>query len=147
MIDEIDPRLQHSISQKSNLGITKNCWAMPLPAIAAKIYYAQLLNRMGFVIEKNIRTVFDEIDPRDRLWVYVESSEDCTKSIKITLMSIHFSSAINSIYREKMQQIPMAYIPSRETATAIMILYNNTKKMIRSPYGDTSFFDIVSWAL
>ena len=41
-----------------------------------------------------------------------------------------------------MEQILLAYGIPTETVAAIMMLYKNTKSLVRSPDGDTSFFDI-----
>ena len=42
-----------------------------------------------------------------------------------------------------MDQILLAYSLPKETVTAIMMLYKNTKVKVRSPDGDIDFFDIV----
>ena len=41
-----------------------------------------------------------------------------------------------------MEKILLAYGILHETVKAIMMLYKNTKSMVRSPDGDTDFFDI-----
>ena len=46
-----------------------------------------------------------------------------------------------------MEQILLAYGLPKETAAAIMILYRNTKVKVRSPDGDTEYFDIVAGVL
>ena len=46
-----------------------------------------------------------------------------------------------------MEQILLAYGPPKETITAIMMLYKNTKVKVRSPDGDTDYFDIVAGML
>ena len=46
-----------------------------------------------------------------------------------------------------MEQILLAYSISKETVAAIMILYRNTKVKVRSPDGDTDYFDIVAGVL
>ena len=43
-----------------------------------------------------------------------------------------------------MEQILIAYGMPKETIAAIMILYRNTKVKVRSPGGDTDYFDIVA---
>ena len=53
-----------------------------------------------------------------------------------------FLQIMNSIYREKMEQMLLAYGLPKETVIAIMMLYKNTKAIVRSPDGDTDFFDI-----
>ena len=46
-----------------------------------------------------------------------------------------------------MEQILLAYGLPKETVAAIMILYRNTKVKVRSPDGDTDYFDIVAEVL
>ena len=43
-----------------------------------------------------------------------------------------------------MEQILLAYGIAKETVAAIMILYRNTKVKVRSPDGDTDYFNIVA---
>ena len=43
-----------------------------------------------------------------------------------------------------MELILLAYGLPKETVAAIMILYKNTKVKVRSPDGDTEYFDIVA---
>ena len=46
-----------------------------------------------------------------------------------------------------MEQIQRAYDLPKETVTAIMMLYEYTKTMVRSLHGDINFFDIVAGVL
>ena len=46
-----------------------------------------------------------------------------------------------------MEQILLAYGLPKETVAAIMILYRNTKVKVRSPDGDTDYFNIVAGVL
>ena len=46
-----------------------------------------------------------------------------------------------------MEEILLAYGIPKETVAAIMILYRNTKVKVRSPDGDTNYFDIVAGVL
>ena len=46
-----------------------------------------------------------------------------------------------------MELILLAYGLPKETVAAIMILYRNTKVKVRSPDGDTEYFDIVAGVL
>ena len=43
-----------------------------------------------------------------------------------------------------MEQVLFAYGLPKETVTAIMVLYKNTKAIVRSPDGDTDVIDIVA---
>ena len=69
------------------------------------------------------------------------------KQLPAILLFIDFSKAFDSIHRQKMREILLAYKIPKETVNAIMILYSNTKSMIRSPDGDTDFFEITSGVL
>ena len=55
--------------------------------------------------------------------------------------------AFDSTHRGKMEQILLAYGLPKETVAAITILYRNTKVKVRSPDGDTEYFDIVAGVL
>ena len=58
-----------------------------------------------------------------------------------------FSKAFDSIHRGKMEEILHAYgIPSR-IVQAVMMLYKNTRSLVRSPDGDTDFFEILAGVL
>ena len=46
-----------------------------------------------------------------------------------------------------MEQILLAYGIPKESVAAIMILYRNTNVKLRSPVGDTDYFDIVAGVL
>ena len=46
-----------------------------------------------------------------------------------------------------MEQILVVYDLPKETVAAITILYRNTKVKVRSPDGDTEYFDIVAGVL
>ena len=52
-------------------------------------------------------------------------------------MFVDFSKAFDSIYRRK-DDLP------KETFTAVMMLYRNTKVKVRLQDGDTHFFDIIT---
>ena len=69
------------------------------------------------------------------------------KNLQVTLLFVDFTKAFNSIHREKMEQILLAYGLPEETVAAIMILYRNTKVEVRSLDGDTDYFDIVAGVL
>ena len=60
---------------------------------------------------------------------------------------IDFTKAFDSIHMGKMEQILLAYGLPEETVTAIMMLYRNTQVKVRSPDGDTDYFDIVTGIL
>ena len=69
------------------------------------------------------------------------------KILQATLLFADFTKAFDSIHREKMEQILLAYGLPKETVAAITILYRNTKVKVRSPDGDTEYFNIVAGVL
>ena len=69
------------------------------------------------------------------------------KNPQATLIFVDFTKAFDSIHRGKMEQILLAYGIPKETVAAITILYRNTKVKVRSPDGDTEYFDIVAGVL
>ena len=69
------------------------------------------------------------------------------KNIQATLLFVNFAKAFDSIHRGKMEQILLAYGLPKETVAAITILYRNTKVKVRSPDGDTEYFEIVAGVL
>ena len=69
------------------------------------------------------------------------------KNLQATSLFVDFSEAFDSIHREKMEQILLAYGLPWKTVEAIMMLYKNTKVKVRSPDGDTDLFDKVAGML
>ena len=91
----------------------------------------------------------EEIDPRPhKYWPSVESLKAYgQKNLQATLLFVDFTKAFDSIHRGKMEQILLTYGLPKETVAAITILYRNTKVKVRSPDGDTEYFDIVARVL
>ena len=69
------------------------------------------------------------------------------KKLLATLLFVYFTKAFDSIHRGKMEQILLAYGLPKETVAAITILHRNTKMNVRSPDGDTEYFEIVEGVL
>ena len=69
------------------------------------------------------------------------------KNLPLTLLFIDFSKAFDIINREMMKIVLIKYGLPSETVNAIMILYKNTRSMVRSPDGDTPFFEIKTGVL
>ena len=138
--------------KKGDLSLTNNYRGITLTSIAAKIYNTLLLNRIQPEIEKVLRrnqngfrksrSMVGQILIVRRIIEGVKA-----KSLPATLLFVDFSKAFDSVHREKMEKILFSYGIPKETVTAIMILYKNTKSMVRSPDGDTEFFDILAGVL
>ena len=70
-----------------------------------------------------------------------------SKNLHETLLFIDFAKAFDSIHCGKMKNILSAYGIPTETVEAIMILYRETRSMVRSPDGDTPYFEITTGVL
>ena len=120
-----------------------------LTSIAAKIYNALLRNRVepkiDNILRKNQngfrrnRSTTSQILTIHRILEGVQA-----KNLQATLLFVDFIKAFDSIHRGKMEQILLAYGLPKET---IAILYRNSKVKVRSPDGDTEYFDIVAGVL
>ena len=134
--------------KKGDLGLAKNCRGITLTSIAAKIYNALLRNRIepkiDNILRKNQngfrrnRSTTSQILTIRRILEGVRA-----KNLQASLLFVDFSKAFDSIQRGKMEQILLAYGLPKETVAAITILYRNIKVKVRSPDGDTEYFDIV----
>ena len=137
--------------KKSNLGLAKNYRGITLTSIAGKIYNTLLRNRIEPNIEKILRknengfrrnrSITSQILTIRRILEGVRA-----KNLEATIF-VDFLKAFDSIHRGKMEQILLAYGLSKEIVAAITMLYRNTKVKVRSPDGDTDYFDIVAGVL
>ena len=92
---------------------------------------------------------FEDIDPRPhKYWLSVESLKAYgQKNLQVITPFVDFTQAFDSILWGKMDIIQLAYGIPKETVAAIMILYRNTEVKVRSPAGDTDYFDFVAGVL
>ena len=130
--------------KKDDLELAKNYRGITLTSIAAKIYNALLRNR----IEPKIDNILRKNQNSFKILTIRRILEGVrAKNIQATLLFVDFTKAFDSIHRGKMEQILLAYGLPKETVAAITILYGNTKVKVRSPNGDTEYFDIVAGVL
>ena len=138
--------------KKGDLGIAKNYRGITLTSIAAKIYNALIRNRIEPKIDNILRktqngfrrnrSTTSQILTIRRILEGVRA-----KNLQAPLIFVDFTKAFDSLHKGKMEQILLAYGIPKETVAAITILYRNTKVKVRSPDGDTEYFDIVAGVL
>ena len=139
-------------AKKGDLGLSKNYRGITLTSIAAQIYNAQLRNRIEPKIDNILRkkqncfrrnrSTTSQILTIRRILEGVRA-----KNLQATLLFVDFTKAFDSVHWEKVEQILLAYGLPKETVAAMTILYRNTKVKVRSPDGDTEYFDIVAGVL
>ena len=135
-------------AKKGYLGLAKNYRGITLTSIETKIYNALLRNRIDNILRQNQngfrrnRSTTSQILTIRRILEGVRA-----KNLQATLLFVDFTKAFDSIHKGKMEQILLAYGLPKETVAAITILYKNTKVKVRSPDGDTEFFNIVAGVL
>ena len=148
----MDEGMHLPVPKKGDLGLAKNYRGITLTSIAAKIYNALLRNRIepkiDNILRKNQngfrrnRSTTSQILTIRRIVEGVRA-----KNLQATLLFVDFTKASDSIHRGKMEQILLAYGQLKETVAAITFLYRNTKVKVRSPDGDTEYFDVVAGVL
>ena len=137
--------------KKGDFRLAKNYRGITLTSIAAKIYNALLRNRIEPKIDifrkkqngiRRNRSTISQILTIRRI---LEGKRE--KNLEMTLLFVDFTMAFDSIHRGKVEQILLVYGLPKETVAAITILYRNTKVKVRSPDGDTEYFDIIAGVL
>ena len=138
--------------KKDDVELAKNYRDITLTSIAAKIYNALLRNRIQHKIE-NILRKNQNVFRRNRsttsqILTIRRILEDVrAKNLLATLLFVDPTKAFDSIHRGKIEQILLTYGLPKESVAEITILYRNTKMKVRSPDGDTEYFDIVAGVL
>ena len=140
------------VSKKGDLGLAKNYRGITLTSIATKIYNALLRNRIepkiDNILRKNQNGFWRNRSTTSQILTIRRILEGVrAKNLQATLIFVDFTKTFDSIHRGKMEQIQLAYGIPKDTVAAITILYRNTKVKVRSPDGDTEYFDIVAGVL
>ena len=137
--------------KEGDLGLAKNYRGITLTSIAAKFYNALLRNRIEPKIDNILRKNQNGFRRNRSTTSQIESVESLKAFGQKTFRRHYYLStsprpSIPST-EGKMELILLAYGLQKETVAAIMILYRNTKVKVRSPDGDTEYFDIVAGVL
>ena len=138
--------------KKGNLNITKNYRGITLTAISAKIYNLVLLNRIRPAVDPLLRKNQNGFRRKRSTMGQILTIRSIKEGVRANnlpavLLFIDFSKAFDSIHRGKMRDILIAYGIPQETVDAIMMQYQDTCSKVRSPDGNTEFFDIIAGVL
>ena len=133
--------------KNGDLGLAKNYRGITFTSIAGKIYNALLRNCIEHKIDnqngfRRNRSTATQILTIRRILEGLRA-----KNLQATILFVDFTKAFDSIHSGKMEQILLAWGIPIETVAAIMILCRNTKVKVRSPDGETDYFDIVAGIL
>ena len=106
--------------KKGDLGLAKNYWGITLKSIVAKIYNALLRNCIELKIEETLRKNQNGFQ-RNRsmtsqiLTIHQILEGVCAKKLNTTILFVDFAKVFDSIDREKIEQILLAYGQPKET--------------------------------
>ena len=116
--------------------ITKNYRGITFTSLSTKIYNALLLNHIEPEIKKILRKNQNGFRRNQftasQILTIHQIIRVCAKNLEVTFLFVDSSKAFDSIHRGKVEQILLAYGLSKETVTAIMMLYKNMKIRVHS---------------
>ena len=130
--------------KKGYISQANNYRGITLTSITAKNYNLMLLNHIrpeiDPILRKNQNGFRQNRSTTGQILTIRRIIEGVRlKNLPATLLFVDFAKAFDSIHRGKMKNILSAYGIPTETVEAIMILYRETRSMVRSPDGDTPY--------
>ena len=140
------------LQKSGDLSSSDNYRSIALSSIAAKLTNKMLLNRMLPFIEKHLRPNQNGFragrSTTSHILALRRIIEGVKKhNLKATLIFVDFRKAFDSIHRERMFELLLAYGIPRKIVQAIELMHEGTKAKVISPDGETEFFDILAGVL
>ena len=140
------------IPKSGDLSCTNNYRGIALSSLVAKIVNKMLLNRIRPKIDPLLRGNQSGFRPGRSTTAQVFALRRIIEEVKknnlpAVMIFIDFSKAFDSINHQSMFAILRAYSIPEKIVNAIMETYRNIKAKIRSPDGDTDYFEILAGVL
>ena len=123
-------------NKKGGFWITRNCRRITSSATAAKVHNALIFNRIRpavvKIFRKNLTGFWINRSTTSQILTIRRIIESvCIKHFEATLLFIDFFKVFNSRHGGKRVQMLLANSLPQETLSTIMIIYKNTKAMVR----------------
>ena len=135
------------VPKKGNLSICDNYRGISLTQVAAKIYNRMILNRIRPVIDKLLRSGQNGFRQSRSTAAHILALRRIAEEVlnhkkEAVMVFIDFKKAFDSIDRNKMFQILLAYGIPPQIVEAIKVMYLNTSALVMTPEGNTDIFSI-----
>ena len=137
------------IPKSGNLSFTDNYRGISLTSLVAKLVNRMILNRIRPKIDPHLRYNQNGFRPGRSTITQVLALRRIIEGVRknhipSVMVFIDFSKAFDSINHQKMFRILAAYDIPKRIVDAIMLLYSDIKAKIKSPDGDTDYFQILA---
>ena len=147
--DQFSTLILNPIPKSGDLGLTDNYRGISLMSLVVKVVNKMLLNRIRPKIDPLLRGNQSGFRPGRSATTQVLGLRRIIEEVKknhlpAVMVFIDFCKAFDSINHQAMFAILKAYgIPER-IMNAIMEIYRNIKAKVKSPDGDTDYFEILA---
>ncbi|KAI8507980.1 hypothetical protein Bbelb_142200 [Branchiostoma belcheri] len=140
------------VPKKGNLTLPDNYRGISLTQVAAKVYNRLLLNRLRPVIDKLLRPNQNGFRPSRSTSAQILALRRIVEEVQnhqkeAVFIFIDFRKAFDSINRNTMFEILLAYGIPPPIVNAIKIMYEDTTATVLTPEGETDFFKIETGVL
>ena len=140
------------LPKSGDLGVTDNYRGIALSSLVAKIVNKMLLNRIRPKLDPLLRGNQSGFRPGRSTIAQILALRRIIEEVKkcnlpAVMVFIDFCKAFDSICHQAMFAILEAYGIPPKIVNAIKEVYRNVKAKVKSPDGDTDFFDILAGVL
>jgi hypothetical protein len=150
--DQFSTLILNPIPKSGDLGFTDNYRGISLMSLVAKVVNKMLLNRIRPKIDPFLKGNQSGFRPGRSTTTQVLALRRIIEEVKknhlpAVMVFIDFCKAFDSINHQTMFAILRAYDIPERIVNAIMETYHNIKAKVKSPDGDTDYFEILAGVL